>query len=176
MSVEVKGEVKGTGAGVGVDAALKIKDHEALEIVKRNTLWSMGLGLLPTPGVDLIAVTGVQIKMLNELSHLYKIPFAENRVKSILTSLVGGLGTLAVAPALFSLVKIIPIVGQTAGLVSVPLSAGAFTYAVGKVFNQHFASGGTFLDFEPSEVREHFRREFESAKRTVQDLKSESKS
>ena len=175
MSIEVRGEVKGSGAGV--EGSLKLKDQDALDIVKRNTLWSMGVGLLPMPGLDLIGVTGVQIKMLNELSHLYKVPFSEHRVKSIVTSLFGGLGTLAVAPALFSLVKIIPIVGQTAGLVSVPLSAGAFTYAVGKVFTQHFSSGGTFLDFEPAAVREHFRREFESAKRTVQDLKSsESKS
>ena len=86
------------------------------------------------------------------------MPFSEHRVKSILTSLVGGLGSLAVAPVFFSLIKIIPIVGQTAGLVSLPLSAGAFTYAVGRIFIQHFASGGTFLDFEPAEVREHFRQ------------------
>jgi signal transduction histidine kinase len=35
---------------------------------------------------------------------------------------------------------------------------------VGRVFTQHFASGGTFLDFDPAEVREHFRQEFAIAR------------
>lgn len=168
MSIEVKGEVKGSG----VEAAVKLKDHDALETVRRNTLWAMGVGLIPMPGLDLIGVTGVQIKMLNELSRLYKVDFSEHRAKSILSALAGGLGALAVAPLFSSLIKVIPIVGQTAGLVSLPLSAGAFTYAVGKIFVQHFSTGGTLLDFDPAAVREHFRREFESAKKTVQDLKS----
>ena len=36
-----------------------------------------------------------------------------------------------------------------------PVIAGA-AYAVGKVFIQHFASGGTFLTFDPEKVRAHY--------------------
>jgi hypothetical protein len=36
------------------------------------------------------------------------------------------------------------------------LSAGA-TYAIGKAFIQHFASGGTLLDFNPPDYREFIR-------------------
>ena len=50
------------------------------------------------------------------------------------------------------------------GLVAVPGVAAAFTYAVGKVLVQHFASGGTFLDFDPKKVREYFARQFEEGK------------
>ena len=32
---------------------------------------------------------------------------------------------------------------------------------IGKLFTQHFASGGTFLDFHPEAVREHFYAEFQ---------------
>ena len=31
-----------------------------------------------------------------------------------------------------------------------------FLASVGRVFIQHFASGGTFLDFDPESVRKHF--------------------
>ncbi|WP_224360458.1 YcjF family protein [Hyalangium versicolor] len=172
MSTEFKTEVKNTGSGVS--AAVKFKDADAEAIVRRNSLWALGVGLLPLPGLDLLGVTAIQIKMLNELARNYKVEFSENRAKSILSSLAGGLGTLAGAPVLFSLVKVIPILGQTAGLVSMPLSAGAFTYAVGKIFTQHFASGGTFLSFDPESVRDHFRSEFESAKQTVKDMQKES--
>jgi hypothetical protein len=36
------------------------------------------------------------------------------------------------------------------------LSAGA-TYAIGKAFIQHFATGGTLLDFNPPDYREFIR-------------------
>ncbi len=40
------------------------------------------------------------------------------------------------------------------------LFCGASTWALGKVFIQHFESGGTFLDFKPEEVKEYFKAQF----------------
>jgi hypothetical protein len=40
------------------------------------------------------------------------------------------------------------------------LSAGA-TYAIGMAFIQHFASGGTLLDFNPSQYREFIKAQKE---------------
>jgi uncharacterized protein (DUF697 family) len=156
-------------AEVGASLGLQ-KDGEALEITKKNSLWAMGAGLVPVPGADLLGVIAIEVKMLAELARLYGVPFSEHRVKGLLASLLGGLGSVAAVPFAFSLIKAIPFVGQAAGVITAPLSAGAFTYAVGRVFTQHFASGGTFLDFEPSKVRSFFRQEFESAKNTVKDL------
>ena len=41
-------------------------------------------------------------------------------------------------------------------LSGIALSAGA-TYIIGKVFIQHFASGGTLLDFNPPDYREFIK-------------------
>jgi len=38
---------------------------------------------------------------------------------------------------------------------------------------QHFASGGTFLDFDPKNVREHFAREFKEGKLAAAKIKAE---
>jgi hypothetical protein len=54
-----------------------------------------------------------------------------------------------------------------------PSSSAAFTYAVGKVFLQHFASGGTFLDFDPKTVREYFAKMFDEGKLVVAKGKTE---
>jgi len=35
---------------------------------------------------------------------------------------------------------------------------------VGKVFVQHFESGGTFLSFDPEKVRSHFEEELKMGK------------
>ena len=51
---------------------------------------------------------------------------------------------------------------------SMPVFAGATTLAIGKIFMQHFESGGTFLDFEPAKVRAYFRQEFEASQDRAQ--------
>jgi hypothetical protein len=42
--------------------------------------------------------------------------------------------------------------------VAVPGFAAGLTWAVGRVFIQHFASGGTFLNLDPHQVREYFAK------------------
>jgi uncharacterized protein (DUF697 family) len=133
--------------------------------------WSMGAGFIPLPYVDIAAVTGVQIKMLADLSQHYGIPFSKNRAKEIVAALIGGAlpGPIA-ASVVGSAVKMVPVVGPIVGGVSVPLLSGATTYAVGTVFIQHFESGGTFLDFDPNKVKEHFHQEFEKGKFAAQEF------
>ena len=54
------------------------------------------------------------------------------------------------------MLKGLPVVGTALGIVAVPAFASGLTWAIGKVFVQHFASGGTFLDFDPDKVRAYF--------------------
>jgi hypothetical protein len=61
-----------------------------------------------------------------------------------------------------SMVKSIPIAGTAVGALVTPALAVAATYAIGMVFIQHFASGGTLLDFEPPNYREFISREVQS--------------
>ena len=140
---------------------------EAERIVNSYIGWSAGAGLIPFPIVDLAAITAVELKMLDSLAKLYEIPFSREAAKSLIGSLLGAGGTVLVAAPAASLVKFVPFVGSIAGALTEPAIAAAATYALGRVFIQHFESGGTFLDFKPEEVREHFQREFETAKTTT---------
>ena len=47
------------------------------------------------------------------------------------------------------------------GVLTAPVFTTASTYAVGKVFIQHFEAGGNVLNFDPEAMREHFKDEFE---------------
>jgi uncharacterized protein (DUF697 family) len=152
------------------------KEMRGDRIIRENILWATGGGLIPVPILDIIAITAVEVKMLKELSALYELPFKEHQVKSILVSLLAGVGAPALGAAITaSLFKAVPILGAVSGFIAVPGAAAAFTYAVGKVFLQHFASGGTFLDFDPRKVREHFARQFEEGKLVVAKTKVEAK-
>ena len=60
-----------------------------------------------------------------------------------------------------SVLKAVPVFGTiVSGFVMPVLSAGA-TYAIGKAFIQHFATGGTLLDFNPPDYREFIKAQKE---------------
>jgi uncharacterized protein (DUF697 family) len=50
----------------------------------------MGASLVPVPLFDLLALSGVQLKMLHSLTKLYEVPFSKNLGKSSIASLLGG--------------------------------------------------------------------------------------
>ena len=144
------------------------REQAAFKTVGRYVWWSMGAGLVPLPFIDLAAVSGVQLKMLAEVSKTYGVAFRENRVKALVGSLIGSMLPHTMSFGLFgSLLKAVPIVGAFAGTPSMVIWSGAATWALGNVFIQHFESGGTFLDFHPEEVKAQLRSQFERGKKMV---------
>lgn len=151
---------------------LEEREEQAVAITKNYMMGAMAAGLIPAPAIDLAAITGVQLKMIHALANHYDIEFREHVGKSIIGSVVGGWGVASIATgALFSLMKTIPVIGTTAGIVSLPIVAGASTYALGKVFIQHFESGGTFLDFDPGSVRGYFSEMYKEGEKIAEASK-----
>jgi uncharacterized protein (DUF697 family) len=133
----------------------------AAKLVERFSLWSGAAGLIPVPFVDLAAIGGVQIQMLRRISRIYSVPFAENRGKALIASLAGSMIPASSGIGVASIVKSVPFVGTAiSGIVMPVLSAGA-TYAIGMAFIQHFASGGTLLDFNARDYREFIKAQKE---------------
>ncbi len=176
---ETKEEVKPESAQPEVTFAAKPGDPTPLigraeAIIQRHTLWSLGSGLLPIPLLDIALTLGVQVKMLKELSELYGVNFSEAAVKKVLIPLLssaGGVGIGSVVGA--SITKLIPGIGTTLGVVSMPVIVGAFTFATGRVFLMHFESGGTILNFDPYAMRSYFKQEFAKARETVAKIHKE---
>ena len=149
-------------AGAIADAPADDRRSRARKVVERFSFWSGVAGLLPIPFVDLAAVAAVQIQMLRLISRVYDVPFSENRGKALIAGLFGTVIPVSTGVGMASVVKSIPIAGTAVGALATPALAVAATYAIGMVFIQHFASGGTLLDFEPPNYREFIRREMQS--------------
>lgn len=130
---------------------------EAHRAIRKYTLVSVAIGIIPVPMLDLTLLTGLQLDMLHSLSRRYEVPFYRELATSIVSVLVSDVVLFSTATPFASLIKIIPVLGQVAGAVSMGTLSGATTYATGKVFIQHFESGGTFLDFDPEKAKAHFR-------------------
>lgn len=148
-----------------------IRINEANTVVRNHVLGSMGIALVPIPVIDLVALTGIQLKMVHSLAKLYRVPFSENLGKSLIVSLVGGIMPTSTALTLASLAKVVPGMGTATGMVSVSILGGATTYAIGSVFIQHFESGGTLLDFDPKKMREYFTTKLQEGKKVASSLR-----
>jgi len=149
------------------------KEQLAIQTVKRYMWWSGAAGLVPIPVVDVIAVSGVQLKMLADMSKIYDLPFEASRGKMIIGSLMGYVLPSALSFGLIgSLIKGIPLVGTLAGEPAMALFSAAYAWALGTVFIQHFESGGTFLNFDPEAVKEHFRAQFEEGRKMAAPMKT----
>jgi len=146
-------------AGAAADSDQRSR---ATKVVERFSFWSGVAGLLPIPFVDLAAVAALQIQMLRLISRIYDVPFSENRGKALIAGIAGTIIPVSTGVGMASMVKSIPIAGTAVGALVTPALAVAATYAIGMVFIQHFASGGTLLDFEPPNYREFISREMQS--------------
>ena len=137
--------------------------QKANKIIRIRTLLATGAGFIPLPLLDAAGILTIQLWMLRDLAKLYDIPFKKHLAKSLVGTLVGNVGSTG-------LIKFIPGLGHLLGGGAVAVSGGAATYALGKVFAQHFDQGGTLLSFDPIKSREYFRAFYEEeiAAKTLQ--------
>jgi uncharacterized protein (DUF697 family) len=149
-------------------------DVAAQGIVEKYMWWAVGAGLIPVPILDLAAVTAIDLKMIQELSVEYGVEFREDRGKAIVAALVGGVasGWVGRGVGVITVLKAIPLVGQSVASLSMSIFGGASTYAIGKVFVQHYATGGTMLDFDAEKARRFFGEQFQKGKNLVMRKKT----
>lgn len=142
---------------------------EATQIIKNHVLWSMGAGLIPLPIADLLAVTGIQLDMIRQLCHLNGVDFKDTSGKAIVSSLTGSTAARLTAGA----VKFIPGIGSVVGGLTMSVLSGASTYALGQVFQTHFETGGTLLDFDIERLKKKYDEWFEKGKEYAAKVKKE---
>ncbi|MEK8015532.1 MAG: DUF697 domain-containing protein [Candidatus Parabeggiatoa sp.] len=143
---------------------IETKANDANNIVNRYMLGSVAVGIVPIPIVDIAALSSLQVKMLHSLAKLYGVEFSKNIGKSLIASLLGSGIPFSLARNAASAAKSIPLYGQMTGMISMSILGGASTYALGKVFIQHFESGGTFLTFDPQKVKAYYAEQLEKGK------------
>ncbi len=152
------------------DGATGTDTPEAVRrIIRRNMLWATGVSALPFRVIDTALLLGVQLKMLKELSDFYGVEFRANSGKSAVASLLGSvlptvLGHSVVPSMIRGFAMSSPVIGSAIAYAAMPLFAGAFTYAIGKVFQRHFESGGTFLDLDTKKCEGFFKEKFHEGK------------
>ena len=145
----------------GTEVTANVIGSGVLHIVDKYAIWASGIGLIPVPVVDIVALSALQMKMLSALAQHYEVHFSQSSGRAIVASLLSSVGANSLRQGMLgSVAKSIPLMGWAIGWFVMPLAAGALTYAVGKVFAQHFASGGTFIDCDLGEFKNSFKGQY----------------
>lgn len=158
-------------AAIGREYFLSIdKAERAKMLLNEYTLASMTTGLVPVPIVDMAVLSGIQFKMIHSLGKVYEKKLSPNRIRAVITSLIGGaLPVTGLSAA--SLTKFVPGFGTAAGTVGMVTMGGTSTYALGRVLIQHFESGRDLDQLSAESARTSFARELRAGKRFVEKLK-----
>lgn len=144
------------------------KQHKTAELVRNHVGFSLGAALVPFPGADLLAVSAVQLNMLRQLAKLYQVGFLDSLGKNVISAVVGsGMARLGA-----SLVKAIPGVGTIIGELTMPVLAGASTYALGRVVANHLQQGGTLDNLDLLKARKKYEEEIEDGKKVAAEMKT----
>ena len=158
-----------------VSEEISVSTEEIDKIIRHHVYAAMGLGLAPIPLIDIMGLSVIQLDLLRVIAKKYNVPFKNNAAKNMITTLVGGILPVGLAPVFASIIKCVPVVGTLTGAVSMSIMGAASTYAVGRVFVKHFESGGTLLDVDTEKVQEKFKEQYEKGKEYVSSLKKKGK-
>lgn len=147
---------------VDENALLAGREAHAYSIVRNYMAGNAAVSLIPVPVFDLVALTGVQVKMVHSLAKLYGLEFSDNIVRGMILSLASTLGAFTVSVTLaLSALKFVPGIFTPVGVLALPVTSAALTWAVGRVFILHFEMGGTLLNFDPKKMHDHFRNAYQ---------------
>ena len=128
---------EGDQRGVAYQESVSSRDID--DLIKRYCYWSFSISLIPVPIVDLAAMVTIQVKMIQEISKLHKIPLSDEKAKKTVAVLIANVSS----SSFMGLAKLAPGIGYL--VVTIPLATinVTNTYAVGKIFAHHFESGHT---------------------------------
>lgn len=141
----------------------------AESVIRKYVAFAVGAGAIPVPLADLAVITGVQLRLIQQLSKVYGKTFREKPVRASILALTGGTLSLVLGGAAASLIKVLPVVGTALGEVGLPALAGASTYAVGQVYLHHFEHGGEVGDLKASSVKAAYKEHFSKGQAVAEE-------
>ncbi|MEM9971940.1 MAG: DUF697 domain-containing protein [Pseudomonadota bacterium] len=141
------------------------RELRAENLIKGYVVATVAASAVPVPVLDLAASLAIQLRMIQRLSQLYGHSFSERAARNTISALGGSvLGVGAGYTLGMSFAKIIPGVGWMIGMATVPVVAGASTYAIGRVVMAHFEGGGTLSSLNAKNMRAYYNEQFEKGK------------
>jgi uncharacterized protein (DUF697 family) len=147
---------------VRTDAQRMQEDADSL--IKRYALYGTATGLIPTFGLDVAALTAIQVKMIKDLADIYGYDVNDQMVRMTITTGITSLGGRLITGLASSLTKAIsPLKFLIGGATQAALS-GFMTAEIGKIYQARLSSGQNPADITVSEIVNHIVAQVQEGK------------
>jgi len=114
------------------------KAHELSNVIKEHALLGTGAGLIPVPGLDLVAIAANIWTMYVRINNVVGVSFGDNVLKSIasgvIANVVSTIPGIALAVGAGVILKIFPGIGTVGGMAVQAAANVALMYVAGKVY------------------------------------------
>lgn len=143
---------------------------QADNCIKNHVIAAMGIGLIPSSLVNIAGIAGIEVKLIRDLAVIYAFPVPHQLVAyKVLISLIGSIGPVYLSTQMHTALKGVPLIGHAVYVGLLSITGGAAVYAVGKIFQKHYESGGTFLSSENSVLRTWFKKYYAEGKQVARE-------
>lgn len=145
---------------VGLDA----KQAEAETIIRRYALFGTASGLIPVMGVDVLAATAIQTKMIKDLADLYDYDIDDQLIRTAVTTgitAIGGRLLTAIAGTLAE--NITPMKMFVNGATQAAVS-GFLTLEIGNIYKSKMELGENPADIGVMEIVNHIVAQVQEGK------------
>ncbi len=135
--------------------------------LQTKVLWYSGVSGVSdiVPGIGLVAVPGIQWKMLTDLAEPYGIKWNKSALAELLGALGAGIGVrYSMKFGTRQVVKFLPGWGQTVGAASAAVMSFCTTYSIGRVSRKYMYHKHRDEDVSNEELRDLFYSAFDSVK------------
>lgn len=137
-------------------------------LIARHVGLAMGAASVPLPGVDVAAVTLVQIDLVRRLAERYRVDADRTRIRAAVMALTGA----SFARLSASAVKAIPGAGWWLGGATHATLAAATTWALGQVYREHFETRGALAGPDAEALRERYEACVARGREIARDLRA----
>ena len=135
--------------------------------LQTQVLWYSGVAGVSdiVPGIGLVAVPGIQWKMLRDMADSYNMNWNKAALAELLGALGAGIGVrYSMKFGTRQVVKFLPAWGQTLGAASAAVMSFCTTYAIGRVACKYMYHKNHEEDVSDEELRVLFHSAFDSVK------------
>ena len=146
------------------------EEAEKFQELQTKVLWYSGVAGVSdiVPGIGLVAVPGIQWKLLSDLADSYGTKWSKKVLADLLGALGAGIGVrYSMKFGTRQVVKFLPGWGQTVGAASAAVMSFCTTYAIGRVACKYMYHKNREEEVSNEELRELFYSAFDSVKKVA---------
>lgn len=149
------------------------KSERAHEIIRKYALLGTATGLIPVFGIDVVAATAVQTKMVLDLSEVYGYDLEDQTYEVALSSGITALGGRVITGMITSLAKSFAPLESLVGSALSAAFAGFITSEIGQAYHTKMEAGHHPGKIKASDIVEHIIQQLRAGKFNPTSIKGQ---